>query len=144
MTPYYRLVVKKPIELLDVLLCIFKEQAKISFEGKLSSRLFEKIPGTSTQPVEPLVRNTIQPKQDFVIIPITAVTLDILRKKILPQVGLRKNVLHVLISKNDKLVFSACDCFYPDCVGLSLIVPEDNVIALCEKGILKEYKIIEQ
>jgi hypothetical protein len=144
MTPYYRLVVKKPIELLDVLLCIFKEQAKISFEGDLSSCSFEEIPGTRTQPVEPLVRSTIYPKQDFVIIPIMASTLEIIRKKVLPQVGLRKNVLHVLISKNDKLVFWAYDCFDQDCVGLSLSVPENQVMALCEKGILKEYKIVEK
>lgn len=143
MTPYYRLVVKKPIELLDALLCIFKEQARISFEGKLSPRLFEELPVVSTEPIEPHLRNTSYPKQDFVIIPITAVTLDILRKKVLPQVGLRKNVLHVLISKKDKLVFCSYDCFHP-CVGLSLVVPEAQVIALCEKGILKEYKIIEQ
>jgi len=142
MTRYYRLVVKKPIELLDALLCIFKEQARISFEGKLSSRLFEELPIVSTESIKPHLRQTV-PKQDFFIIPITAVTLDILRKKVLPQVGLRKNVLHVLISKNDKLVFCSYDCFSP-CVGLSLVVPEAQVIALCEKGILKEYKIIEK
>ena len=144
MTSYYKLVVQNPIELLDALLCIFKEQAKISFEGDLSSCSFGEIPGVSTQPVEPLVRSTIHPKQDFVIIPIIAATLEILRKKVLPQVGLRKNILHVLISKNDELVFWSYDWFHKDCVGLSLIVPEDNVIALCEKGILKEYKIIEK
>ena len=143
MKPYYRLVVKKPIELLDALLCFFKEQSRISFEGEFSLRLFEELPVVSTEPIEPHLRQTY-PKEDFVIIPITAVTLDILRRKILPQVGLRKNVAHVLISKNDKLVFSACDCFHRDCVGLSLVVPEAQVIALCEKTILKEYEIIEK
>jgi len=143
MKPYYRLVVKKPIELLDALLCIFKEQARISFDGKLSSRLFEEIPVVGTQPIEPHLRNT-HSKENFLIIPITAVTLDILRKKVLPQVGLRKNVECVLISKKDKLVFWAYDWFHKDCVGLSLIVPEAQVIALCKKGILKEYKIIEK
>jgi hypothetical protein len=76
--------VQKPIELLDVLLCIFKEQAKISFEGKLPSCSFEEIHGVSTQPIEPFQRNTICPKQDFIIIPITHVTLDIIRTKVLP------------------------------------------------------------
>ena len=142
MKPYYRLFVKKPIELLDALLCIFNEQAKISFEGEFSSRLFEELPDLSTDLNEPCLGSMGRPEQNFVIIPITADTVDILRKKVLHQVGLRKNVAHVLISKNDKLVFWSYDWFHRYCVGLSIMVPEAQVIEFCERGILKEYEII--
>ena len=143
MNRVYKLVVKKPISLMEALISLFSDGAAISFEGKLSSSLFLGIPDALTEPVEPFKRYTISPKQDYAIVPITTLTSEILRKRILPQIGLRKNVEHVHIVKDGEIVFYSYDCFDKDCVGLAPKIDEDKLRKLKDEGVLKDYKLIE-
>ena len=138
----YRLVVKKPLELLSAILDCFSG-ADLSFEGDLSACSFERIEGKRTEPLEPFVRNTIFPKQDFVILPITPESTAVLRTEILPRVGLRQRVAHVLIGQDNELLFWAYDWFDKDCVGMVDSVPTELLQKLKEASALADYTLIE-
>lgn len=61
-----------------------------------------------------LKRNTLRPKQDFVIVLLEPSTVE----KIIPAIGgsVPKAILHIQIEKNGVLQFGAYDNFYPECI----------------------------
>jgi hypothetical protein len=138
----YSLVVKKTIELLNVLIEEFCGDAHISFEGDLSTCDLGEIRDVSFEPTAILPRNTIWPQQDYVIVSLEVNTKDILAKRTFPKIGLRKKVLHVMIEKEGKLVFGAYDNFHLDCVGIS-DVDEVLLESLIEKKIIRQYELIQ-
>ena len=139
----YQLIVKKPIELLAILIENFCGNANLALEGELSHQDFSQIPGTSKIPTNILVRNTIWPEQDFIIMPIEVGTKDLIKGKILSQVGLRTNVLHILLEKEGVLVFAAYDTFDPDSVWLSNKADKKLLEELREARIIGGYKKVD-
>src|SRR5512140_1787732 len=101
----YRLTVRQPIKVMEALLDVFGTDAHLSLEGDLSKCNLDGIPVLSTEPRGVLVRNTLSPQQDFIIIPLNEATKDQIKRQILPTVGIRNRVHHVMIESGGQLVF---------------------------------------
>jgi hypothetical protein len=137
-----RLVVKHKLKLMEIMIDLFCCDTLISFEGELSQADLRGIPVISREPTSVLKRNTIWPKSDFIIIPITCETKDIIKKHLLPRMGIATRVNHIQIERQGVLVFSACDNFDEDCVWVTLNANEKLFKTLVEQGILWRYKCI--
>lgn len=137
-----RLDVKKKIDLLGILLDEFCGDAFISFEGDLSQADLRDISVVSQEPTSTLKRNTRSPQQDFLIIPITEHTKAIIKRHILPRIGLRYRVEHIQIEKNGVLVFGSYDNFFEGLVWVELGADEAFFDSLVEKGILHRYEVV--
>jgi len=86
--------------------------AHISFEGDLSATTLAHWPGASFDETRPLKRNTLQPKQEFVVLPLELGLV----KPIISAVGgtIPRGILHVQIEKEDRLELGLYDKFAPD------------------------------
>jgi hypothetical protein len=73
--PRFRLHTKHKTELLfAVMRTLAHEDARISFEGRLSHTELAKIAGASLNETQVLKRNTTSPRMDFVVLPLTPET----------------------------------------------------------------------
>ncbi len=132
-------MVKRPIELLALLLERLCGNAQISLEGDLSYVNTRQIQPISLEPTNLLPRSSNQPIQDFIILPIEPDTKDILISSILPQAGLRTRIYHVQIQKDGERMFAAYDRFHEDCVWLGAWADEAWLTTLVNAGILRSY-----
>ncbi len=138
----YRLTVRRPIKLMEALLDVFGTGARLSLEGDLSKCNLRGIPVLSTEPSGVLVRHTLSPRQDFVIILLDETTKDQIKRQILPVVGIRNRVHHVLIERDGRLVFVSNDWFEEGSVWVSNHVTEELLAALVESGALRKYEVV--
>jgi hypothetical protein len=136
----YRLEVKKSVELVKAVIELFSGNAHLSLEGQLKGKDFSFVEGIVTEPNEILKRNTLEPQQDFVILPVEVETKEVIKQKILPQVGLRQNVYHVLMEKEGELVFAAYDNFHPDTVLITGEVPRSWLEELLQQQVIKNFE----
>jgi len=67
------------------------EQARISFEGRLSHTELAKIVGTSLDQTEVLKRNTTSPGMDFVVLPLKPGTVPEIEKAIVSKVAFKNS-----------------------------------------------------
>jgi hypothetical protein len=126
----YKLVTRKPIDLLIAMIKCFCGDALLSLEGDLSRYDFQAIENSIFTPTSLLTRQTISPLQDFVILPLEDNTQSVIQRNILPQIGLSKRILHVQIAKKNELIFASYDCFHVDCVWVSSQVSEQLLQSL--------------
>jgi len=86
--PRFRLHSKhKPELLFAVMRTLAHEEARISFEGRLSHTELAKIAGTSLNETEVLKRNTTSPRMDFLVLPLTLETVPEIEKAIVSKVA---------------------------------------------------------
>ena len=109
--------------------------AHVSFEGDLRSLPLLSYPGASSEPTDALKRNTVWPKQDFVVAPLELSS----SKKIYAALGgvVPKTVLHVQIEKNGVLQFGAYDNFHPQCIYFGSAVASQLLESLVSNDILQ-------
>jgi len=109
--------------------------AHMSFEGSLSHLKLATIPGASDEETPALKRNTIWPKQDFIVVPLE----PSLEKTILSTIGetLPKSIIHIQIEKAGTLEFGAYDNFYPECIFFGRAVPQTLLESLISQGVLR-------
>lgn len=136
----YNLEVRRPVPFMCALIDAFCGDAHLSLEGDLSKLRW-------SQPVEPnlcisavLRRQTAEPKQDYVVLPLEPETVAEIKRDVLPVVGVRRRVPHVQIEKHGKLVFGAYDGFYPGLVWVSQQVGAGLLERLRKEGCLKSYE----
>jgi len=143
-TTGYNLVVKRPIELVALLLERLCGNAQISLEGDLRCVDTRQIQPISLEPTNVLPRSTTQPIQDLIILPVEPDTKAILIGSILPQAGLRTRIYHVQIQKDGERMFAAYDRFTEDCVWLGAWADEAWLTSLVNASILRSYtRIVE-
>jgi hypothetical protein len=109
--------------------------AMISFEGDLSGvRLFD-IPGASIDETQVLKRNTLSPRQGFVVLPLEADTVQ----PILRAVGgtIPRSIIHIQIAKRDRLEFGAYDRFNPVTLVLGPALDVEFLNFLQKQGFLE-------
>ncbi len=135
----YHLIARRPLALFERLLDRFCGNAHISFEGDLSKCDLRRIQVVSREPLGVLRSNTLYPKLDFVILPLEAETIEILKRQVLPRIGIRKRVIHTLIEKGGKLVFAAYNNMDPGCIWICNDVSEEFLQDLVESGSIKKY-----
>src|SRR4051794_30776118 len=131
----YNLLVKRPIELVALLLERLSGNAHISLEGDLRYVDRRQIEVIGLEPTTLLPRSTSQPTQDFIILPLESTTKDILIGSILPQAGLRSRIYHIQIQKDGERMFAAYDRFAADCVWIGAWADEAWLMALVNAGI---------
>lgn len=107
----------------------------ISFEGNLRQSKRKSILGASEAETLTLKRNTICPKQDFIVAPIEPA----MGKIILSALGgnVRRDVIHIQLEKTNALAFGAYDNFDPECIFFGSAVPEALLESLAVEGVLK-------
>ena len=140
--PRFRLHTKHKPELLFALMrTLAHEDARISFEGRLSHTELAKIAGASLTETEVLKRNTRSPRLDFVVLPLTPDTVPEIQKAIVSKIAFKDyaGIVHVQIEGLGRLAFVAFDQFHEDCVWVSEAVPDTFLAELVKSGVLYSY-----
>ncbi len=108
--------------------------AHISFEGDLSALKLYVLPGASHEETVILKRNTLRPKQDFVVVPLEAST----EGAIIAAIGgtVPRAILHIQIEKNGRLEFGTYDTFHPECFTIGSGLESAFFDELLSEGIL--------
>jgi len=123
--------------LLLVLMEELAGNAHVSFEGDLQGLTLLGIPGASEEPTAALRRNTLWPKQDFIVVPLE---LSMSRKIIAAIGGTVPNaIIHVQIEKEGLLQFGAYDNFYPECIYFGSAVTQPMIDSLVCAGVMRPY-----
>ncbi|OLD81957.1 MAG: hypothetical protein AUF67_06020 [Acidobacteria bacterium 13_1_20CM_58_21] len=108
-------------------------QAHISFEGDLRGLRLLSTSGASQEETFALKRNTLQPKQDFVFLPLEP------SMTILSSIGetIPGAIIHIQIEKNGLLQFAAYDNFHPQCIVFGTGVKPAVLESLVSQGIME-------
>lgn len=108
--------------------------AHISFEGDLSKLSIQSLPGASADETPTLKRNTIWPRQDFVVLPLEPDDIQ----KIIKAFGgtLPNTIRHIQIEKSGKRLVGIYDNFHPECIYLSPEIPEEFIQSEMLKGVI--------
>lgn len=109
--------------------------AHICFEGDLHGFNLDKFPGVSDNETAVLKRNTIWPKQDFLVIPLESS----MGQKFLSAMSgaVPQRIIHLQIEKDGVLQFGAYDNFYPECLFFGPAFNQEFLDSLVIRGILK-------
>ncbi len=85
--------------------------ASVSFEGDLGRTALLEVYGASGEETQILKRNTIWPRQDFVVLPLESATVGTIMK----AVGgtMPKSILHIQVEKDGRLELGMYDSFAP-------------------------------
>src|SRR5271166_5453271 len=89
--------------------------ARISFEVELRGLPIWSMPGASSEETPILRRNTLQPRLDFIIVPLEPHTPETIVRALGGSISTRR-VIHVLIERNGRLEFAAYDSFHHQCI----------------------------
>jgi hypothetical protein len=138
--PFCSLSTRRSIDLLTAMLDMFCGDAYLSLEGDLSQLDYDLFENFQVLPAQALDRNTIWPPQKLVSVALEAETLSIIKRHILPRVGIRKRILHIQIVKQTEMVFAAYDCFDRDLVGVINTVGEPFLSSLVERKAIWSYE----
>jgi hypothetical protein len=120
------------------LLAIMEElagNAHISFEGDLRNLRLSNFPGASEAETAALKRNTLWPKQDFIVLPLEPST----GKAIISAIGgtVPGSIIHVQIEKSGVLEFGAYDNFHPECIYFRSGVGHEFLESMVSQGLLR-------
>ena len=138
----YQLRTKHKSKLLFAMMnALAGENASISFEGRLSNTRLVKIAGGRFEETEVLRRRTLQPRLDFLVLPLTPVSLSNIEKAIDPKVAFNRDagIVHVQIEKHGQIAFAAYDQFHQDNVVAYAAVPIALLNELVTKRVLYSF-----
>lgn len=111
--------------------------AHVSFEGDLSATRIANSPGASGEETQVLKRNTLRPKQEFVILPLEA---DLVTA-IVSAVGgtVPRSILHIQIEKENRLELGLYDNFAPNASFFGPALKPIFFAILRDDGIISEW-----
>src|SRR5262245_19152181 len=112
---YWPIARDKP-GLLIAMMRLLKGDAHISLEGNLSRCVFPSALNPSFEETDALRRQTIYPKQDFVVLPLPPESIRPILDVILPENRYLKDVYHIQIERCGKLQFGSYDQFHAECI----------------------------
>ncbi len=118
------------------------EESRISFEGRLIHTDLMKLRGAAFEETEVLRRGTIAPKLDFVVLPLTQDTRQVIENAIHSKISFRstEGIIHVQIASASTLVFAAYDNFSESCAWVHRGVPVSVLDALVARKVLVSYE----
>src|SRR5579872_1381690 len=130
----------KALDKRRLLLALMEELAggaHVSFEGDLGRLTLSSIPGASGEPTTALKRNTVWPKQDFVVVPLE----PSMGQKIIAAIGgtVPGAIIHIQIEKDRQLQFGAYDNFYPECIYFGSAVKEGVIQSLISENVMRPF-----
>jgi hypothetical protein len=111
--------------------------AHISLEGDLTSTTVLRVTGASGDETAALKRNTLSPRQDFVVLPLEG---DVV-KTISAAIGgtVPRSILHIQIEKDGRLELGMYDNFDPEASFFGSRLTPEFFDRLSSNGILKEW-----
>lgn len=117
----------------------YKGSAFASFEGDLRALFLNEIPGASNCTTALLTWETSSPRLDFWVVPINDDTINALKARLSHSGILGKDgvVIHTQLATDQRRIFSACDNFHKECVGVSTSVPLALLEQMLRTGVLK-------
>lgn len=123
-----------------LLLALMQElagDAHVSFEGDLKGLTLLRIPGASEEPTVALKRNTLWPRQDFVVVPLE----PSMGEQIVATIGgtVPRAIIHIQIEKHGQLQFGAYDYFYPGSVNFGTLIKQEVIESLISEDIMRPY-----
>jgi len=114
--------------------------ARISLEGNLSHCRFSDDLVLTRDETAVLKRNTIAPKQDFVILRLASETVAPVFKQVMAA-GLRRAIIHVQVERHDSLELGAYDNF--QCVVTGPGVSSAVLNELKTSNVLRDFSTIK-
>jgi hypothetical protein len=113
--------------------------AHVSFEGDLSRCAFPPALGPKGGETQALRRQTLAPRQDFVVLPLEEHTVRPILDVVLPDRRFMDDIVHIQIEKNGRLEFGSYDNFRPECIVCFLGVSTDLLDKLRDNGVIRSY-----
>lgn len=94
-------------------------------KARLADTDLAKIEGLHLDETEVLRRQTLQPRLDFLVLPLTPESLPAIEKAVDSKIAFSgcAGIVHVQIESRGRIAFAAYDEFDPDCVVASQAVP---------------------
>lgn len=114
--------------------------ARISLEGDLSLCRFTEDLIVSREETDVLRRNTLWPRQDFVVLRLTPKTVAPIFKQVMAA-GLKRAIIHVQIERNGVLELGAYDNFHPECVVTGAGVSAALLSELKSNAVLRDFAV---
>jgi hypothetical protein len=117
------------------------EDGRISFEGKLSETELAQMAGATCEEDGDLKRAALQPRLDFLILPLTQKNLSALERAIVSKIAFgHGGIIHVQIERNRKMAFAAYDNFDRECVVAYSDVSPALLDELTKARVLRGYR----
>jgi hypothetical protein len=142
MEQIYRLDTRDKARLLTAMMdALAAEDSRISFEGRLTKTDLALMEPVAYEEVGVLKRATLQPKLNFLILPLTQQTLPAIKKAITSKIAFgHGGIVHVQIEKSGKMAFAAYDNFDRECVVAYSAVSNALLDELVEGRVLRSYQ----
>lgn len=144
MRQIYRLRTKhKPRLLFAMMHALASDDAVICFEGWLALTDLAKIEGVRLNETDVLRRQTLEPRMDFLVLPLTQASLPAIEKAVNSKIAFSgcAGIVHVQIESHGQIAFAAYDEFTPDCAVAYPAVSVSLLDELVQKHILYSYSI---
>ena len=137
--PSHHVAVHKKAEFLRRLMFELAGHAQMSLEGDLSRCRFADDVTVTSDETATLKRNTVAPRQDFLVLRLRPETCAPILKEIMAA-GLKSAIIHVQIERDGVLELGAYDNFHDQCVvtgpGVSAVLLEE----LKSTRVLRDFK----
>jgi hypothetical protein len=132
MSKAIQLTTSQPIEVLATVFTHFTNRADVSFEGDISHIDWSDL-------LDARVASTRQK----VTVPLSSEAVSFLTRSVLPRIGLRSRVQHVIVADGERRLFAAYDCFGDRMVVIESPDQEELLSLLQERNLVKEYTVVE-
>ena len=111
--------------------------AFVSFEGNLKGTGLLDLAGASVEETPALKRNTVRPRQDFVVLPLDAQTVG----RMMAAVGgtVPRSILHIQVEKQGRLELGMYDNFAPNGIFLGPAVTRTFIETMKNGGLLSAW-----
>ena len=111
--------------------------AFVSFEGDLNGTALNRATGASSDETPALKRNTLWPKQDFIILSLETETV----RPIMAAIGatVPRRIVHIQIEKNGRLELGLYDNFSPKGMFFGSAVTPALIESLQNEGVLSPW-----
>jgi hypothetical protein len=113
---------------------------RLSLEGDLSECAFLENMVLARDEVGVLRRNTLAPRQDFVVLRLEPGTIAPILKEVMAA-GLTRAIIHVQIEYAGVLQLGAYDNFHPECVVAGSGVSAGLLVELQSSGVLRAFRV---
>ena len=136
----HRVVARDKPGLLTAMMRALAGDAQVSFEGDLSRCVFPSELVAANDETAILTRQTMRPRQDFVVLRLESRTVQPILDSVLPDGRLMKDIVHVQIQKGGRLQFGSYDNFDPDCIVTYDGISAEQLNALQESGVIRSWQ----
>jgi hypothetical protein len=137
----YWIVARDKPGLLRAMMSALAGDAHISFEGDLSRCQIPASLSPSPAELPTLQRQTLVPRQDYVVLPLEPETIQPILSMVLPGNRFMTDIIHIQIDKSGTRQFGCYDNFHPECIVCYSGVPVRLLDDLLRKGVIRSWTV---